>query len=1053
MVKIFKRLAILFAVLSFILPSYDVYSILAEDKKDGDYHEYLIKNDVQGHIGSDNSYKYAPVKIKNPLIRDYFNHFNHSVFKGNTLVQMPHTDTEFNSAGYWYKPDENIVVREGKFKQFLFIARVNKDADTRDEVIKYEPWSNSNGLKGHDFYVYVLAYKDNHSKNFKYYFKPTVVGAGQVEDGHPERQFRQDNIATQTSESTVKIFNGNINSRTRVDSSLRNKIKDDLKFSGIDGNQSKNTPEFNDVFIAEKSSSSKKTKVRRIVPLGNDDLRVKTDALGGTLSKYVFTIDEINDGVILNTNGDVINFLKKAIDVTFFDFNKIEWKKQKIESQYGTDYKFKNFYETQEINTPFTSKDEDTKLVDGSLIRLQTRKGSTSEIGWYNPGKDDTRYLYYKVTINNGKVSFVPVTGADWGSDRDSKMLSDFITVDASRHISKSSKVRKDVSTINLYTPLKWKYNFDNTPVSTMQVNKVTIGSDAVNWPKEKTDSTKYESMLIEISYKGGSKEYYKLNSDLVDDEGNIHSELYHSLLDLDIISHEEFKDKFIPNLDSQGKLSKYFKVGKGGKSLVPLKSVTVFKMNFKKYGDGKPYALVVAKDGKLSKITKSSSDEYYLAYITSTKKGKKGETKNVYINHTIFKIQANSEINTGILNKEVASNYKSIQKFLSEETNGAYITLDEYKGALKSSGSDIELLKNLSVKPAGDNKTRVFSMDPAWISYLLKEEVVSGDGKNSNNFYLPVDSIERLILEEKTIKGSSKLVKSKKEFQASMGDTKFDDDLDLAMLTSYSISKPSHTLSFSASSDNWNKVRDVAIKVNIKRNPRIIGHRVAVDGGRDGSDKDDKKDKDKDKDDETDSLLYLVRDFNTDAPRLERVTMLPPQFDDDDVDASGAIGSISKSLKIHLTDFTSTYDDVHKSTNCTFKFKIKSDSSRRALILPYYTSLNTVSSFQFSTTGGNTKVLSSGQVTAIDNFFILGSGSKNYVWNRLDLGSSGINSNLYAFNTEGIKDGSYILRATISGIKLPVLSKKKLTTNKVKLYGIKFIAIDNGAVKLLDPN
>ena len=180
---------------------------------------------------------------------------------------------------------------------------------------------------------------------------------------------------------------------------------------------------------------------------------------------------------------------------------------------------------------------------------------------------------------------------------------------------------------------------------------------------------------------------------------------------------------------------------------------------------------------------------------------------------------------------------------------------------------------------------------------------------------------------------------------------------------------------------------------------------------------------------------------------------MLPSQFDDDDVDASGAVGSLSKTLKLNLTDFTASYDETRKATHCTFKFKIKSESSRRALILPYYTSFNTVSSFQFSTIGGNTKVLSSDQVTAIDKFFILGSGSKNYVWNRLDLGSSGINSNLYAFSTEGIKDGSYTLRAVVNGIKLPALSKKKLTTNKIKLYGIKFIVIDNGVVKLLDPS
>lgn len=1043
MVKIFKRLAILFIVLSFILPGYDVYCILAKD--DG-YQEYLIKNGINGNLDGTPT-NYAPKILTNPLIKDYINHFNNSAFDGNKLVKMPHEGTEIKNSGYWYKPAENIVVREGNRKQFLFIARVNKDAATRDSVITYEAWSPSKELKKDDFYVYILAYKDSKSDNFKFYFTETTIGGGHVEQGHPGTSYAQSTIGTQTATSVLKFFKGD-KTNTKVDSTARAKLIDDLKFSRFDVQSNTELPSFNEVFSDVKGTSTKTTKVRRIAPLSNNDLLVKTNALDGKPSSYVFSQYDINNGVILNTNTDAINFLKKAIDVTFFDFDRVDWKKQKIGSMYSKDYKFKNFYETQVLEAPFNSKDEDTKLVDGSLIRLRTRKGSTDDSGWYKPGKDDTRYIYYQVTITNGEVSFSPVKSSDWGSDKDSKLLSDFITVSENRNITKSSKIKSNVASVHLYTPLKWKYNLDNTSIDTMKANKVTIDSSDTAWPKETSDSTSYESMLIEIVYNGGAKEYYKLNTDLVGSNGKIHDEFYHSLLDLDIISHEEFKDRFIPNPDTQGKLSTYFKTGKGGNSLVPLKGVTVFKMQFKKYSDGKPYALVVAKDGKLSKITKSSNDEYYLAYLTSTKKGKKGETKNVYIKHTIFKIQANSELNIGILNKEVASNYKSIQQFLTGETNGIYVTLDDYKSALKSSGSEVELLRNLSVKVAG-GKTRVYSMDPAWISYLLKEDVVNGDGKNSNNFYLPVESIECITLEDKVVKGNQKLVKSKQEFTATMGNTKFDDDIDATVLTSYSLAKPSHTLSFSASSNNWSKVRDMAIKVVIKRNPKIVGHRVTVDGNKDdGSD-----DKKKDKDDENDSLLYIVRDFNTDSPRLERVTMLPSQFDDDDVDASGATGSISKTLKLNLTDFTASYDETRKATHCTFKFKIKSESSRRALILPYYTSLNTVSSFQFSTIGGNTKVLSSDKVTAIDKFFILGSGNKNYVWNRLDLGSSGINSNLYAFSTEGIKDGSYTLRAVVNGIKLPALSKNKLTTNKIKLYGIKFIVIDNGVVKLLDPS
>ena len=826
MVKIFKRLAILFVVLSFILPGYDVYCTLAKD--DG-YREYLIKNGINGNLDGTHT-NYAPKILTNPLIKDYINHFNNSAFDGNKLVKMPHEGTEIKNSGYWYKPAENIVVREGNRKQFLFIARVNKDAITRDSVITYEAWSPSKELKKDDFYVYILAYKDSKSDNFKFYFTETTIGGGPVEQGHPGSSYAQSTIGTQNGTSVLKFFRDPVKGYTKVDSTSRAKLIDDLKFSRFDVQSNTELPSFNEVFLDVNGTSTKTTKVRRIAPLSNNDLLIKTNALDGKPSSYVFSQDDINNGVILNTNTDAINFLKKAIDVTFFDFDRVDWKKQKIGSMYSKDYKFKNFYETQVLDAPFNSKDEDTKLVDGSLIRVRTRKGSTDDSGWYKPGKDDTRYLYYQVTITNGKVSFSPVKGSDWGSDKDSKLLSDFITVSENRNITKSSKIKSNVVSVHLYTPLKWKYNLDNISVDTMKANKVTIDSSDIAWPKETSDSTKYESMLIEIVYKGGAKEYYKLNTDLVGSDGKIHDEFYHSLLDLDILSHEEFKDRFIPNQDTQGKLSTYFKTGKGGNSLVPLKGVTVFKMQFKKYSDGKPYALVVAKGGKLSKITKSSNDEYYLAYLTSTKKDKKGETKNVYIKHTIFKIQANSELNVGILNKEVASNYKSIQQFLTGETNGIYVTLDDYKSALKSSGSEVELLRNLSVKMAGDGKTRVFSMDPAWISYLLKEDVVNGDGKNSNNFYLPVESIECITLEDKVVKGNQKLVKSKQEFPATMGNTKFDDDLDATVLTSYSIAKPSHTLSFSASSTNWSKVRDMAIKVNIKRNPKIVGHCVTVD-------------------------------------------------------------------------------------------------------------------------------------------------------------------------------------------------------------------------------
>ena len=144
MVKIFKRLAILFVVLSFILPGYDVYCTLAKD--DDSYREYLIKNGINGNL-DDTPTNYAPKILTNPLIKDYINHFNNSAFDGNKLVKMPHEGTDIKNSGYWYKPAENIVVQEGNRKQFLFIARVNKDATTRDSVITYEAWSHSKELK------------------------------------------------------------------------------------------------------------------------------------------------------------------------------------------------------------------------------------------------------------------------------------------------------------------------------------------------------------------------------------------------------------------------------------------------------------------------------------------------------------------------------------------------------------------------------------------------------------------------------------------------------------------------------------------------------------------------------------------------------------------------------------------------------------------------------------------------------------------------------------------------------------------------------------------
>jgi len=172
MVKIFKRLAILFVVLSFILPGYDVYCTLAKD--DG-YREYLIKNGINGNLDGTPT-NYAAKILTNPLIKDYINHFNNSAFDGNKLIKMPNGDTTKSNAGYWYKPAENIVVREGNRKQFLFIARVNKDATTRDSVITYEAWSpNHADLKKDDFYVYILAYKDSNSDNFKFYFTETFI--------------------------------------------------------------------------------------------------------------------------------------------------------------------------------------------------------------------------------------------------------------------------------------------------------------------------------------------------------------------------------------------------------------------------------------------------------------------------------------------------------------------------------------------------------------------------------------------------------------------------------------------------------------------------------------------------------------------------------------------------------------------------------------------------------------------------------------------------------------------------------------------------------------
>ena len=528
MVKIFKRLAILFVVLSFILPGYDVYCTLAKD--DG-YREYLIKNGINGNLDGTPT-NYAPKIITNPLIKDYINHFNNSAFDDNKLVKMPYEGTEIKNSGYWYKPAENIVVREGNRKQFLFIARVNKDATTRDSVITYEAWSpNHEGLKKDDFYVYILAYKDNNSDNFKFFFTETIIGGGPVEHGHPGNSYAQSNIETQTATSVLKFFKGD-KTNTKVDSTARAKLIDDLKFSRFDVQSNTELPSFNEVFSDIKGTSTKTTKVRRIAPLSNNDLLVKTNALDGKPSNYVFSQDVINNGVILNTNTDAIDFLKKAIDVTFFDFDRVDWKKQKIGSMYSNDYKFKNFYETQVLEAPFNAKDEDTKLVDGSLIRLRTRKGSTDDSGWYKPGKDDTRYLYYQVTITNGKVSFSPVKGSDWGSDKDSKLLSDFITVSKNRNITKSSRINSNVASVHLYTPLKWKYNLDNTSVDTMKANKVTIDSSDTAWPRETSDSTKYESMLIEIVYKGGAKEYYKLNTDLVGSDGKIHDEFYHSLLD-----------------------------------------------------------------------------------------------------------------------------------------------------------------------------------------------------------------------------------------------------------------------------------------------------------------------------------------------------------------------------------------------------------------------------------------------------------------------------------------------------------------------------------------
>ena len=1014
--------------------NFNEYKVYAEE-----YTDTLVvtksekDNNFNFHVKDGKTVKeanYGAVLLTNPTVKQYldmYNDYKH-ILLNDFNGAMPTIEPNKSSAGYWYRSSNNIITQEGRSRSFLFVLRVNN----KGEITKYEPYirNKSHSLTGNDFYARILARKDSGSNNFNYYFSYHSIYGGPPENGHPiYNSYKQDWIGTAVGRSSLKIFRDS-NKTKLVDSSTRMKILKDLNLSGIDYDKSSETPKFDDVFTSSANDgTSKKTRVRRIFPSFNEGMILRSKLNNGG-----FTKEQISNGYIINTNSDAIKFLKKAIEIYYFDFDKAEWKlgkNGKLFSESKDKLKFDNLFAPQTVGGPFSTGEA---LADGTLIRLRTRRGAAGTVGWYNPGPEDTRYFYYKVVEGKFEVA----TGADWGNDKDTKSLNNFITVQPDDTISKNKDVRKDVKHINILTPLSWKYDLERDTIANMKVQSKEL-TGSVAWPKNGAESER-ESLLVEIVFDAGIKEYYKLDKDIITIDNKIDEALYKSLLDENVAEHEEYKGTFIPGKISSGSLSMFFKSSANGSYIIPKTNVTAFEMEIKKH-NGIAYAFE-RKGNPVSSIKTADYDRYYLIYITVTK-GSGGTKKKFYKNHSLLKINKNDVVDNNYLNTKVETGYKAIQNFLFEETNGAYLTLDVYNNAIKDTNSSVALVTNFSSKTSGSNK--VFSMDPAWIMYLLKSKVIEKHNFNSNNFYFPITEVEVLVLNTNK-KKNEKDYKKGYEFRTTVGDTKKAEGE--TVLTNYRMGHPGKTISFSLNNNDLQKKTNMALKVYFRKHPKRLGHLVGVQG--DASTSSSNKDSNNDS---NDVLLYVVDNFKSNNPTLRRVTELTDEFEDDSTDASADVGSISKALKITLVGVSANYNDSTNTTELVYKFKTNADTLSNAKLLPYYVSLNSVGSFKFSTINSSlTEVVDGSELTNISKFFEY---TDKYKWNKIDLKYDG--SSLNAFTTKGktgTKKGTFTVYASLKNAKIESFTKRgKFKSNDVNLFGIKFIVIEGSKIRLLDPN
>lgn len=977
--------------------------------------------------------KWGVASLEDAKVEKYLSFFNTKRLKPGKLTRVPRQDLKKQSAGFWYRDSEGTITWEGRQKYFIFIAEYNLNAKNSKGALKIRDYKGEKTLDSNEFFIYVLARKDYKSKDFKYFFsEKSVIGGGPVEEGHPKNHYEQNDISeAQTGNSTIQIFTSGLGAI--VNSAMRSKILEDLMRGGFDDKSYYNKPTLTmgDLFGVKNTPDAFKgktleTSLRRIYLLSNDNAETRERA--GHSPEVIK--GNLHTGMVVNNVEQAKKVVYGMFDTAFFDFSKVEFKYPNGDYSVINDLKFGDYTQPQKVKFP--NKD----MPKGTLIRFSTRTGSINEVNWYNPDMTKLRYIYFKVA-EDGTIKSLD-NGSKWGENV--VKLNSYVSVAADGTISTANSLPKDVKEVNVYERLEWHYDVDKESILTLKPIKHNLKGSSIIWPKGK-DDTERSDILVEIVLTDGTKIYYILNSGVIED-GRINEDGYGGPLKDEVAEHEEFKSKFIPNKTTYGKLSSYLELGKDGKSLSVRKGINLFQMEFKK-ASGKAYAFV-PKGGSLKAINKSAKDAYYLAYVSFTKTVNRKKIK-IYSRHTVFKVPANTEFDLGYLNSEVAMSYKEIQSFLNTETNNSYLTLDVYNSSLNEVSQQVDLLTNFKAEHSSGKK--VFKMDPAWIMYMLKDRVGGGNNYNDHNFYFPVTEIEVLMIDN-TKKKSEKGRKTSIELKTTIGDTKKSGNG--AIIVNYKLDTPGKSITFPVSDKQISKTTSMALKVSYRYGIKRLGHEVGVYG--DASKAGDGKSNGKTDDSGSNrTLLYVVKDFKSNSPKLERVSELPDEFEDDSIDFTAEDSSISRAIKVKMNSVSSFYNDTDSTTELTYVFTMSKQSSSNALLIPYYTGINAIGSFMFNTNNSNTKDVS-GQLGEIAKFFDY---NTSYKWHKIDLKFD--NRTLYAFDTSiKPKDGfkKFTVHAKLKGIKLSALkSNGQFTTNAKNLFGIKFIVIEGGKIRLLDPN